>query len=83
MYEIIFTKTAKEQLEKLENNMQKRIIAVIERIRIRPGKFVKRLTGMPYYRLRVGNYRIILDIQKEKMMIIILMLGHRKNVYKK
>jgi mRNA interferase RelE/StbE len=81
IYEILFTKTAKEELEKLENFTHKRIISVLERIRIRPESYLKRLTGVPYFRLRVGDYRLILDLQKDKLIILVVMLGHRKKIY--
>lgn len=83
IYEILFTKTAKEKLEKLENSIYKRIIGVLERIRIRPESYLKRLAGAPYFRLRAGDYRLILDLQKDKLIILVVMLGYRKNIYDK
>jgi len=81
MYEIIVSDTAKKQLEKLPQEIKDRIGCVIERIKIRPFHFVKKLVGSPYYRLKVGDYRVILDIQQDKLIIFIIELGHRKNVY--
>jgi len=81
MYSIIFNPFAEKQLKKLENNLQRRILDVLNRIRIRPHHFVKRLIGSPYFRLRVGDYRIILDIQNDKLVIVVVELGHRKNIY--
>lgn len=82
MYEIILSDKAKLQLEKLPSDIKDRIGSVIERIRIRPYSFVKRLVGSPYYRLRVGDYRIILDIKQDKLIIFVIELGHRRNIYK-
>ena len=81
MYSIIFNPFAEKQLKKLENNLQRRILDVLNRIRIRPHHFIKRLVGSPYFRLRVGDYRIILDIQNDKLVIVVVELGHRKNIY--
>ena len=81
MYSIIFNPFAEKQLKKLDNNLQRRILDVLNRIRIRPHHFVKRLVGSPYFRLRVGDYRIILDIQNDKLVIVVVELGHRKNIY--
>lgn len=83
MYDILFTSKAKKQLKKLEIKIQERIILVLERIRIRPEHYVTRLSGDPGYKLRAGNYRIIMDIKKEKLIILILKIGHRKSIYKK
>jgi mRNA interferase RelE/StbE len=83
MYEISFTNTAEKQLLKLEKSTQVRIISTLERLKIRPYSFVKKLVGLPYFRLRIGDYRAILDIQDNKLIILVLEVGHRKNIYKK
>jgi mRNA interferase RelE/StbE len=82
MYEIIVSDKAKEQLKKLSPEIRDRIGCVMERIKIRPFHFVKSLAGSPYYRLRVGDYRVILDIKQDKLIIFVIELGHRKNIYK-
>jgi len=82
-YEIIFSDKSLRQLKKLEKDAQERIIKALERIRIRPEAHVTKLVDDPGYRLRVGNYRIILDINKGKLCILILKIGHRKKIYKK
>lgn len=81
MYSVEFSQTAESQLYKLRKDIQKRIISVLERIRLRPFHFVKRKQGTPYFILRIGNYRAILDIRKENSIIFILEVGHRKNIY--
>ena len=82
-YEIIFTDTSQKQFKKLEKDAQERIIKALERIRIRPEVHVKKLVGDPGYRLRVGEYRVIIDIKKDKLIILVIKIGHRKNIYKK
>lgn len=82
MYEIIFSQSALRQLKKLNRDIQKRIIAVLERIRIRPEAHVRRLVNDPAYRLRVGNYRVIMDIDRKRLIILVLKIGHRRNIYK-
>ena len=82
-YEIIFTDTSRKQFKKLEKDIQERIIKALERIRIRPEAHVKKLVGDPGYRLRVGEYRVIIDIKKEKLIILVIKIGQRKNIYKK
>ena len=82
-YQIFFTDKAKKQLEKLEKVDQERIIKSLQRIRIRPEAHITKLVGDPEYKLRVGDYRVILDIEKEKLVVLVLMIGHRKNIYGK
>ena len=82
VYVLIFSDTFKRQFSKLEKIVQQRIISALERIRIRPEAFVKKLVGEPYYQLRIGDYRVILDIKKDKLIIFVVEVGHRKNIYK-
>ena len=81
MYEITLTDKAKKQLEKLDKHIQERIVAALERIRIRPQDYVVRLVGDLGYKLRVGDYRVIMDINNKQMTILIIKVGHRRNVY--
>jgi len=75
-YEITFTDTSRRQFRKLEKDVQERMIKALERIRIRPESYVKKLVGDPGYRLRVGDYRVILDIQKSELIILVIKIGH-------
>ena len=82
VYEVIFSEKAEDQLKKLEKNIQERIISVLERIKVRPELYAVKLIGDRGYKLRVGDYRLILDIDKNKLMILVIKLGHRRNIYK-
>jgi mRNA interferase RelE/StbE len=82
-YDIIFSDKALRQIKKLEKKIQERIIAVLERIRVRPEAYVTKLVGDPGYKLRVGDYRIIMDIENNKLKILVLKVGQRKNIYDK
>ena len=82
MHSIEFTKKAESQLYKLQRDVQERIIKSLERIKIRPYDYVEKLVGEPGFKFRVGDYRLILDIDNNKLIILVLKLGHRKNIYK-
>ena len=63
--------------------ISKRIIRAIEELVENPeSKDVRKLKGTTYYRMRVGDYRVIFDLQKKELVILILSLGNRKNIYK-
>lgn len=82
MYELIYSPATLKQLEKLEKNIKERILIALERLRIRPESCdIKKLVGIQGYRFRVGDYRIIFDIDNKKLVILVLYIGHRKNVY--
>jgi mRNA interferase RelE/StbE len=54
----------------------------IRTIKIRPQVHVTKLVGDPGYRLRVGDYRVILDIDEGNLFILVINIGHRKKIYK-
>tara|TARA_Y100000031_G_C8030056_1_gene296686 strand:+ start:39 stop:296 length:258 start_codon:yes stop_codon:yes gene_type:complete len=83
MYEILFTDKAYRQLKKLDEDTQDRILTALDRIKIRPESYVRKLVGDPGYRFRVGDYRLILDIDKGKLIVLVLKIGHRKKIYKR
>lgn len=83
MYDVIISPTALKQLDKLENNIKTRIISTLERIKVRPESYVKRLVGINAYSLRVGDYRVIMDIDNNRLIILVIKVGHRKNVYER
>ena len=80
-YEILFSDRVLKHLKKMERDIQERVITVLERIRIKPEKYVTKLVGDPGYKLRVGDYRIIMDIDSKKLQVLVLKIGHRKNIY--
>ncbi len=82
MYKILFSPLAKKQYLKLEKSVQKRISIALRRLLFNPEKHVKKLVGLDYYRFRVGDHRIILDIKKKELLIFVIKIGKRKNIYK-
>ncbi len=83
MYNLIYTEKAKKQLKKFDRDLQERILHSLERCRIRPHSHVKKLVGNPYFRLRVGELRVIVDIKDNELRILVLEMDHRKQIYKK
>ena len=84
MFDIFWTKKSLSQMKELPYTISKRIYDKVTMLADNPLSLnVKHLVGLPYYRLRVGDYRIIFDIQKMKIIILILKIGHRKDIYKK
>jgi len=81
IYKVIIPPKVKKILDKLNKDIQERILKSLERIRIQPHTYLERLTNSPYYKLRTGDYRAIIDIQKNKLILYVIKVGHRKNVY--
>lgn len=83
MYKIEFGSDARRQFLKLEKGVQKQISNALNRLIYRPEHFVKKLVGYDAYRLRIGKYRVILDIKKDVLVIWVIEIGHRKKIYNK
>ena len=81
-FEVEYSEETLFQLRGLEVPVAKRIILKIESIRSDPHRFFVRLVGRTEYKLRVGDYRVIADIEENRRVIVVRSLGHRKNVYK-
>ncbi|ANV91251.1 type II toxin-antitoxin system RelE family toxin [Picosynechococcus sp. PCC 8807] len=82
-YSIEFLKTAQKELSKLPKDTQRRIIEKIEALinDPYPPDTKKLKNGNGRFRIRVGNYRIIYRIENEKLIILIIKIGHRREIY--
>ncbi|MCG2736667.1 MAG: type II toxin-antitoxin system RelE/ParE family toxin [Candidatus Methanoperedenaceae archaeon] len=83
-FQIIWSESAAGELKKLDRTVAKRIFKKVSQLCEKPYDFdVTKMVGDPYFRLRVGDYRVVFDIQNDLLRILVLKVGHRKNVYKK
>ena len=83
-YSIEFLRTALKELSKLPKDVQQRIAAKIDELKTNPYlPGVKALkNGDGRLRLRVGDYRVVYRIEEDKLVILIVKVGHRRNIYK-
>ncbi len=80
-FEIIWSDSAIRQLRKLDRSVARRIFEKVGELAENPHRFVRKLVNSPYYRLRVGDYRVILDIQGDVLRILVLKVGRRESIY--
>jgi mRNA interferase RelE/StbE len=79
-YELQFDQNTIEFLQKLPKELRNRIFNKITSTKENPFRYFERLEGREEYKMRVGDYRIIVDIENNKIKIVLI--GHRKNIYK-
>ena len=79
MHELIFDKRALDQLNKLEKQIKTRIWNKLQNCKKDPFRYFEKLKEIEGYKLRVGDYRVIAGIDDNR--IIVLKVGHRKNIY--
>jgi len=82
-FSVEYSAEAVLQLERLDKSIARRIIKKSDVALANPHLSFTKLTGRQEYKLRVGDYRIIADVDDYKRVILIRSLGHRKNVYRK
>jgi len=86
-YKILLSKKSYKQLNKIVKNDQKKIAKSVEELTSFSDKDLRNIkklkTPFPGYRKRVGNYRILFEVIKEKRRVVIYKIGHRKDIYKK
>jgi mRNA interferase RelE/StbE len=81
MFQIELTETAKDFLKKLQKKDSEVILSKIYSMKENPYRFLKRLQGEKLWRLRIGDYRAIVDVIISMNKIIVVRIGHRKNIY--
>lgn len=80
-FEIIWSDSAVTQLKKLDRSVANQIFQKVTQLKENPYRNVKRIVGSPFFRLRVGDYRVITDVQESVLRVLILKMGHGKKIY--
>ncbi len=82
-YRISFSAESKKFLRKLDRRLQLRIVAKMETLETDPRpRAAKKLVGRNGWRLRVDDYRVIYTIEDDRLLIMIVRVGHRKEIYR-
>ncbi len=82
-YLIEFTPSARKDLKKISSVALKKIVVEIEKLQFDPRPSnCKKLVNSNSYRVRAGDYRIIYDIEDKKLLILVIKIGNRKDIYR-
>ena len=84
-YRIEFTTAAVRELSRLPKEVQNRLRVKIDALALEPRPSgVQKMAGRERrYRLRVGDYRVIYEIQDRVLVVVIIRIGHRREVYRR
>ncbi len=84
-YSVSFAPSAARTLRKLDGQAQRRVQAAIELLTIdpRPPKATQLVGGSGAWRVQTGDYRIVYEIHDQQLVVLVLALGHRRDVYRR
>lgn len=83
-YEIELKLSAAKELKSIQTQEKTRLINAIQSLSEEPRTAgCKKLSGEEKYRIRIGNYRILYEISDKKLIVYVVKIGHRKDVYEK
>lgn len=81
-YQIQIRKSAQKQLDKLPDEVAEQLLDVIEDLAANPRpQGCKKLKGRSGFRVRKGDYRIIYDIYDNVLIVDVIAVGHRRDIY--
>jgi mRNA interferase RelE/StbE len=83
MYTIFIEEKARKTLKKLPSQFRIKINHAISSLAFNPRPFgYKKLKNRNYFRIRIADYRVLYTIDEKDIKVMIIHLGHRKDVYK-
>ena len=85
MWSVTYTADALKVLSRMDQMVAKRIRSKILALALNPtaqNSSFKKLTGIEGYRLRVGDWRVIYTLKHQTLTVIVVRVGHRREVYK-
>ena len=82
-YNLVYTQRAVRDIKKLDNTIKRRVGEILLRYKDKPLDYAETLkdSGLGMYRFRIGDYRVIFDIEESD--IVVLRVGHRREIYKR
>lgn len=85
-YRVGFAKSAKKEFDHLPTKMQDKIIEALNLLAQNPYSEllkVKKLKGAEaLYRIRLGDHRIVYEIRNDRLLILVIKIGHRREIYR-
>lgn len=82
-YTVVIPRSVQKQLDKLRDDAADRILLRLVELEAQPRPpDVKRLKGREAWRIRVGDYRVIYEIRDRALQVVVITIGHRREVYR-
>lgn len=83
MFSIHWSRSSEKTLDKLQKDISKRIVHKIHSLKEDPFRYLEHYHSQDCYKIRIGEYRALIDVNYSKMLLEVRLIGHRKKIYKK
>ena len=82
-FELVFKQSVAKDLRSIPNKQVERILKRIEALKVEPcPSGVEKLSGQELFRIRQGVYRILYEIRDDELIVVVVKIGHRRDVYR-
>jgi mRNA interferase RelE/StbE len=82
-YQVIIPKSVQKEFDRFPNDVNRRILTRLAGLETNPRPAdVKKLKGRDAWRIRVGDYRVIYEIHDRVLQVIVITIGHRRDIYR-
>ena len=82
-FELVFKQSVAKDLRSIPNKQVARILKRIEALKVEPRPSgVEKLSGQELFRIRQGVYRILYEIRDDQLIVVVVKIGHRRDVYR-
>jgi len=82
-YRVILPRSVQKELDRSPDEIVDRILARLAELEVNPRPSdVKKLKGRNAWRIRVSDYRVIYEIHDRELQILVITVGHRREVYR-
>ena len=82
-YQVILPKSVQKELDRLTDVIATRVLDALATLETHPRPSgCKKLRGQKAWRIRVGDYRVIYEIHDKRLLVMVVTVGHRRDVYR-
>jgi mRNA interferase RelE/StbE len=82
-YQVVILKSVRKELDRLPDDVASRILVRLAGLETNPHPAdVKKLKGRDAWRIRIGDYRVIYEIHDRVLQVIVITVGHRREIYR-
>jgi len=82
-YSVSILRRAQAQLARIDRQDQDRVIDAVRALGENPRpQGCRKMSGRPAWRIRVGSYRVIYEIHDDRLLVLVITVGHRKDAYR-